>query len=475
MAVTPDSKSVSVEDSEESAAIEAQFSRAALLRRRIRHCTLTRVWQIALVISACSKRLVDCLVACLCLILFSPVMLATALLQGLSGGSVFRCELRMGRWAVPFSLVEFSTEGKCGGAIRGLRLHSLPSLINVVRGDMSLIGPRAARLDEMNARERAARKRSSTRPGLLSLWWLRKKANIHFGSELDVDLEYIDGQSFAGDFGIALRAIPSMLYGGSSATAPARIAVLGVLIDNLTMEESVQYILDAAAGTVVRQLCFVNTDCVNQSLRDPSYGQHLRKADLVLADGIGIRLAGKITRREFRQNVNGTDLFPRLCSRMQDSNLGLYLLGARPGIAEAFAGWIKANYPGVCVKGYRDGYFDPSQEATVLREIRASGAAILLVAFGSPRQDLWIGDHLPELGVRLAMGVGGLFDFYSGRIPRAPQWMRELSLEWIYRLYQEPRRMWRRYLVGNAVFLLRVIVSAIVHRSETAPSAEAAR
>jgi N-acetylglucosaminyldiphosphoundecaprenol N-acetyl-beta-D-mannosaminyltransferase len=402
-------------------------------------------------------------------------MLVTASLLGLSASSVFRSERRMGRWAVPFALVEFSTDGKCGGAIRGLRLHILPSLINVARGDMSLIGPRAARPDEMNARERAARKRSSVRPGLLSLWWLRKKANIHFGSELDIDLEYIDGHSFAGDVGIALRAIPSMLYGASSATAPARIDVLGVPIDNLTMEESVQYILEAATGKVARQLCFVNTDCVNQSLRDPSYGQHLRKADLVLADGIGIRLAGKITRREFRQNVNGTDLFPRLCSRMQDSNLGLYLLGARPGIAEAFAGWVNANYPGVRVKGYRDGYFDASQEATVLREIRESDAAILLVAFGSPRQDLWIGDHLPELGVRLAMGVGGLFDFYSGRIPRAPQWMRELSLEWIYRLYQEPRRMWRRYLVGNAVFLSRVIVSAILHRSETAPSVEAVR
>ncbi len=146
------------------------------------------------------------------------------------------------------------------------------------------------------------------------------------------------------------------------------------------------------------------------------------------------------------------------------------MLGARPGIAEAFAGWIEKHYPGVRVKGFRDGYFDASQETAVIRDIRDSGAAILLVAFGSPRQDLWIGQHLPDLGVRIAMGVGGLFDFYSGRIPRAPQWMRELSLEWFYRLYQEPRRMWRRYLVGNVVFLSRVIMSAIFHRSELIPS-----
>jgi len=93
----------------------------------------------------------------------------------------------------------------------------------------------------------------------------------------------------------------------------------------------------------------------------------------------------------------------------------------------------------------------------VMREIRDSGAQILLVAFGAPKQDLWIGEHLAETGASIAMGVGGLFDFYSGRVPRAPQWMRELSLEWAFRLMQEPSRMWKRYLLGNAVFLVRVI------------------
>jgi N-acetylglucosaminyldiphosphoundecaprenol N-acetyl-beta-D-mannosaminyltransferase len=108
------------------------------------------------------------------------------------------------------------------------------------------------------------------------------------------------------------------------------------------------------------------------------------------------------------------------------------------------------------ISGAHHGFFSEAEEADVLETIRRSGAAVLLVAFGAPKQDLWISRNLAAAQVRVAMGVGGLFDFYSGRIPRAPSWMRELGLEWMYRFIQEPRRMWRRYFVGNVVFLYRV-------------------
>ena len=205
----------------------------------------------------------------------------------------------------------------------------------------------------------------------------------------------------------------------------------------------------------------------------PEYEARLQAADAVLADGIGIRVAGKLIRQEIRQNVNGTDLFPLLCGRLQGSELGMYLLGAKPGVAEAVRDWVRDRYPTVRVCGFRDGYFTPAEEPDVLREIRDSGAQILLVAFGAPKQDLWIGEHLADSGALIAMGVGGLFDFYSGRVPRAPQWMRELSLEWAFRLMQEPSRMWKRYLVGNAVFLVRVILWTIRRGSRHQSESEA--
>jgi N-acetylglucosaminyldiphosphoundecaprenol N-acetyl-beta-D-mannosaminyltransferase len=111
----------------------------------------------------------------------------------------------------------------------------------------------------------------------------------------------------------------------------------------------------------------------------------------------------------------------------------------------------------VTVCGTQHGYFSTAEETDVLRSIEDAKTDLLLVAFGAPKQDLWIREKLGSSNVRVAIGVGGLFDFFSGRIPRAPLWLREMGLEWTYRLYQEPRRLWRRYVVGNAIFLLRTM------------------
>jgi N-acetylglucosaminyldiphosphoundecaprenol N-acetyl-beta-D-mannosaminyltransferase len=170
-----------------------------------------------------------------------------------------------------------------------------------------------------------------------------------------------------------------------------------------------------------------------------------------------VRLAGKLFNRNIRQNVNGTDLFPELCAAAEKMGLSFYLLGGRAGIAERVAEWMTARHPRLRVAGWRDGYFSSGELPSVLAGIRASRAEILLVAMGAPTQEKWLRQNLPDTGARLGIGVGGLFDFYSGRMPRAPIWMREIGMEWVYRFLQEPERMWRRYLVGNAVFLARVL------------------
>jgi N-acetylglucosaminyldiphosphoundecaprenol N-acetyl-beta-D-mannosaminyltransferase len=128
----------------------------------------------------------------------------------------------------------------------------------------------------------------------------------------------------------------------------------------------------------------------------------------------------------------------------------------KPGVTDAVCEWIRAIYPLTKICGSHHGYFEPENEEIILKHIASSGAEVLLVAFGAPLQDMWIDKNLTKTGVKVAMGVGGLFDFYSGRIPRAPQWLREIGGEWLYRFYQETKRRWKRYFVGNFVFLYRV-------------------
>ncbi|MEW6753869.1 MAG: WecB/TagA/CpsF family glycosyltransferase [Candidatus Latescibacterota bacterium] len=367
-------------------------------------------------------------------------------------------------------------EGRLGGLLRLTGGHRLPVLLNVLCGDMALVGPRPAAPGELDLSDPRARRRLEVRPGLVSLWWLRRRASIAYDDELIADLEYVAGRSPWGDLGILLRAGLALLYGDPGAAATGRLAVLGVRVDNLTMVEAVDALAQRLRRDGPTQVCFVNADCLNKACRTPAYRRVLGQADLCLADGIGMRLAGRLLGSAVRQNVNGTDLFPRLCRLLERERVGLFLLGARPGVAAAAAQWIAGACPGLRVSGVRDGYFRPEEEDEVVRQVARSGAAVLLVAMGAPRQDLWIHEHLDRLGVKVAMGVGGLLDFYSGRIPRAPLWMREIGLEWLFRFLQEPRRMWRRYFVGNAEFLLRVLVERLRRgraalRSEPATSA----
>jgi len=243
---------------------------------------------------------------------------------------------------------------------------------------------------------------------------------------------------------------------GTSAPQLPRISLLGIPVDNVTLPEAVEAIVDALDGNEPMQVSFVNADCVNLAFRRADYRQALVESDMVFADGIGVRLAGKMMGQKVVDNVNGTDLFPVLASALEDTGKKIYLLGGKPGVADDVALWLLNRFPGLEIAGYRDGYFSADEEEQVIEDIRTSGADLILVALGAPRQELWIRRVLPRLGVKVAIGVGGLFDFFSGRIPRAPRWIREAGFEWAFRLYQEPGRLWKRYLIGNTLFLARL-------------------
>ncbi len=397
------------------------------------------------------KRAFDVVLATAALIVTSPFLSYVVLRRKISGRPILARVERVGRFGRKYTQY----------ALVGLQRHPIfrkaPLLLNILAGEMSFIGPRPAAPGDP-VLDADARARLSVKPGVICSWWLRQRGNIDFDDEAAADREYLNTANLAGDFGIALRAIPALVFSEPRDAAPRTVEILGIRIDNISMAEALEWIRQKLRGDGHASVCITNAHCANVSCLNASYHETLLDSSLNLADGVGLRIAGKLKRTPIRQNVNGTDLFPRLCAMLEGSGDSLYLLGGRPGVAQDVAEWIQKRYPQTAIAGYRSGYFEPHEEDGVAEDIRRSGAAVLLVAMGVPQQELWIHRNLEKTGVRVAMGVGGLFDFYSGRIPRAPTWMRETGLEWTYRLLQEPGRMWKRYLIGNWTFLARHVL-----------------
>ena len=342
---------------------------------------------------------------------------------------------------------------------RSLRpLEHLPRLLALVDGRLTLVGPRPVAAEELDKFGGLQHPRFGAIPGLVCLWWLRQRGNIDYDTEADADLEYLETRSLGQDIAILGRTLIAVAYGTGAGSCKAGHVISGIRLVNLSMDNLLDAIVSAIDRKVRTRVAFVNPDCVNIAVRDDKYRRALGRFDWICADGIGMKIAGSLLGQPVRQNLNGTDLFPRLCAALSKSGHSLYLLGARPGVAEEAAQWALARHPGLRIAGTRSGYFSSMEVDGVLAGIKASGADILLVAMGAPRQEIWLERNLEATGAIVGMGVGGLFDFYSGRVPRAPMWLREIGGEWLYRLVQEPGRMWRRYLVGNWIFMYRIFV-----------------
>ena len=235
------------------------------------------------------------------------------------------------------------------------------------------------------------------------------------------------------------------------------VEVLGVPVARLTRA--------AARAEVVRLyerdrpalVAYANAHTLNLASRDSGYKEVLLSSDIVLNDGAGLAIAGRLFGRPFPDNLNGSDFNPAILEEAAERRWPVYFLGARPGVADEAARRLAERIPGLEVAGTRDGYFERSESDAVARAIAATGAGVLMVAMGNPLQELWLNRYLEATGVRLGVGVGAFLDFTAGVVPRAPAWMNRLGLEWAYRLLQEPRRMWRRYVLGNPLFLARVL------------------
>ncbi len=243
---------------------------------------------------------------------------------------------------------------------------------------------------------------------------------------------------------------------GAAPRSPSRrrrgaIRLFGLDLLDATRGQALSRLLDGGPVTAA----FVNAHCVNVAARDAAYRQALGAADVLLPDGSGLQIAARMGGERFTANLNGSDLFLPLCEAAAARGQSIYFLGSAEGVAKAAAEAARCHVPGLRVAGHHHGYF--ASDGAVIAEINASGADIVLVAMGVPRQDVWIARHRGRIDARVVMGVGAQFDFWSGRVPRAPIAFRRAGLEWVYRLSLEPRRLAGRYVAGNPAFLARAV------------------
>jgi N-acetylglucosaminyldiphosphoundecaprenol N-acetyl-beta-D-mannosaminyltransferase len=239
------------------------------------------------------------------------------------------------------------------------------------------------------------------------------------------------------------------------------VNVLGVGVDPLTVEELHAELGRLARGHSCGLVLNANAHCLNLCYEDSALRRFFNAADVVICDGTGVKLAARLLGGRIPERITYADWAPRLAAFAADEGFSLFFLGARPGVAETAARSLKERHPKLRISGVRHGYFDRSpgspQNEAVVREINAVAPDILLVGLGMPLQEYWLMENLRRLDVGAALTGGAVFDYVSGRLGPRPSLLTDNGFEWLARLFAEPRRLWRRYLLGNPLFVWRVL------------------
>lgn len=220
-----------------------------------------------------------------------------------------------------------------------------------------------------------------------------------------------------------------------------RTDILGVAFDDVTLDEAADRAMALLEEDGPHLAATPNPEIVQMARQDPELADILARADLVLPDGIGVIYAAKILGRPMKGRVPGIEFAAALMERMAADGRRLFLLGAKPGVADMAAVNLRAQYPGLAVCGVHDGYFQ--EDGPVAEAIRASRADVVFVCLGAPKQEKWMAAHGAETGARLLVGLGGSLDVFAGQVKRAPEGFRRLGLEWFYRLCTQPSRAGR--------------------------------
>jgi N-acetylglucosaminyldiphosphoundecaprenol N-acetyl-beta-D-mannosaminyltransferase len=253
------------------------------------------------------------------------------------------------------------------------------------------------------------------------------------------------------------RPLRSDADSGGDAHRSKSIRLLGVRVDRLDLAGLLGYVRAAIRQPTHVSIMYVNVHCMNMRRRDDQYRGVLEHADLVYCDGTGVQLAARLHGLPVPERMTGADWIHDLCRLAVRDDLSLYFVAGRPGLAEEAALALRTRYLGLRIAGTAAGY-DAGEET--VRAVNAAHPDILLVGMGTPTQEKWIVANRSQLGVPVVWAVGALFEFVAGRIRRGPHWMTDHGLEWLCRLVVEPRKLWRRYLLGIPWFFWRVIRGA---------------
>jgi N-acetylglucosaminyldiphosphoundecaprenol N-acetyl-beta-D-mannosaminyltransferase len=249
----------------------------------------------------------------------------------------------------------------------------------------------------------------------------------------------------------------------------AKVNILGTHINSIRNKELLeafeQLILNwrsnpsITKGTI--QVCITPTNSILAALKQPKVQAIYNAAEWVICDGVPVKWAAGFLGTPIVERITGLDLLPDLIQLSHQKNFSVFLLGASPGVGEQLKNKIEAEYPNCMVKGIYVPPFTPvfteEENQKILEAVNQSGADILLVSLTAPKQDIWIAEHKHLLQLPLSIGIGGAFEVMAGIVPRAPKWMHTAGLEWLYRLIQEPKRMYRRYLIEAPLFIPLII------------------
>jgi N-acetylglucosaminyldiphosphoundecaprenol N-acetyl-beta-D-mannosaminyltransferase len=250
-----------------------------------------------------------------------------------------------------------------------------------------------------------------------------------------------------------------------------RMSILGVRADTMDSETALSalhaFAVHGAGGRPAR-VFFTNVHTIHVARRYSRLTSIINDADLVLPDGSGLKIAGKLFGTPVLENLNGTDLTPKLLAAAASEGLRVYLLGSQARVVQGCAHALTKMFPALQIVGFHHGHFSSEEEDSIVDEINACHPHILLVALGTPLQERWIAHQAARLNVGLCMGVGGLFNFLSGAEVRAPLWMRRAGIEWIYRFFRNPKSKWDRVFIEIPVFLGLILAKRLASR-ETRP------
>jgi len=340
--------------------------------------------------------------------------------------------------------------------------------IHYLKGNFDLVGPQAIAVNRLSSLRENHHKRFQVAPGIVSPYKAKQAAGIAHVSEQEIAVDFVKKDKKLRRVGLLIVWGVRWLIGVDNLKLPTtdQFTLFNVKIDNVTMRQAVEKIMSKLSDRSTHNgkqklqpatFAFVNADCANQYYKNDVYRNTLNRFSAVFADGIGVKIAARLSGLALRENVNGTDMFPLLCEQLDKSKKRVFLLGAKKAVIEKVAKKLKDEYPNIVIADYVDGYSYKDEQLALRQRINSANADILFIAMGAPRQELWMAANESCLNVSAMVGVGGLFDFYSETVSRAPEWLRELSMEWVWRLAVQPFDKGKRYLIGNPLFLARVM------------------